>query len=86
MVKKGTDTQEVRFYVRNARKAIVYDTAAKAWAQGVPWEEALQLSENAMAASGVPPGKGKGSAKGKGNGKAKSRAKPRAKSKAKGHS
>ena len=69
--------RDVSFYVRSARKAIIIDAAARAWANGVPWEEALSITEKAMAAAGQGT-KGKG--KGKGIGKAK--AKPKAKSKA----
>lgn len=61
----------MRFYVRSARKQIIIDTAAAAWAQGVPWEEALEISEKAMEAAGASKaGRKKGSGKGA---KAKSR-------------
>ena len=76
LVKPGMN-KDVSFYVRSARKAIIIDAAARAWAHGVPWEEALNITEKAMAAAGQG-AKGKG--KGKGIGKAK--AKPKAKAKA----
>ena len=48
--------RDVAIYVRNAKKSIVIETAARAWALGVPWAEALKLSEEAMhkAGSGMP--------------------------------
>lgn len=75
--------QDVQFYVKSARKAIIIDTAAQAWARGVPWEEALRISEQAMSAAGTGRGKGKGRGKGVGKAKAKAAAvKAKAKAKA----
>lgn len=68
--------RDVAIYVRNAKKSIVIETASRAWALGVPWAEALQLSEEAMqkAGSGMPKAsKGKSKGKGKGHGKAVAR-------------
>ena len=63
--KKG-ETADMRFYVRSARKQIIIDTADRAWAEGVPWEEAFEISQKAMDASGVAKGKGKKKGVGKG--------------------
>ena len=77
MVKKTADNQEVRLYVRSAREAIVLNTAAQAWARGVPWEEALQISQRAMSVAGRTAGSGKGKGTGKGKAKPKAKAKGR---------
>ena len=77
MVKKTADNQEVRLYVRSAREAIVLNTAAQVWARGVPWEEALQISQRAMSVAGRTAGSGKGKGKGKGKAKPKAKAKGR---------
>ncbi|CAK9096397.1 FO synthase subunit 1, partial [Durusdinium trenchii] len=52
-LKQAGMKQDVQFYVKSARKAIIIDTAAQAWARGVPWEEALRISEQAMSAAGT---------------------------------
>ena len=77
MVKKSADNQEVRLYVRSAREAIVLNTAAQAWARGVPWEEALQISKKAMSVAGKATGSGKGKGRGKGKANPKAKAKGR---------
>lgn len=50
------------------RERCVFQAAAKIWVEGVPWEEAMDMSRKALAKSDPPP-KGKGKAKGKGKGK-----------------
>ncbi|CAK9078225.1 unnamed protein product [Durusdinium trenchii] len=57
-LKQAGMKQDVQFYVKSARKAIIIDTAAQAWARGVPWEEALRISEQAMSAAGTGRGLG----------------------------
>ena len=61
--------KDVKVYVARARASIVIDTAARAWALGVPWAEALKMSKTAMAKATnvLPPAlKRKGKGKGKG--------------------
>ena len=60
----------MKSYTRRAKVRIVHKAAASAWAQGVPWSEALDIATNALApVDGTPPrlrfGKGKGQGKGK---------------------
>ena len=67
----------VNSYTRRARVQIIHKAAAAAWAEGVPWAEALQIAEKAIksADAKVPAlkfsAKGRGKAKGAGKGKAK---------------
>jgi len=80
------DKKEVDIYVRNARRRIVHVAAARAWSLGVPWAEALAISERAVRAgnaAGVDPF-AKGHAKGKSKGKNKGKNKGKAKGKGKG--
>ena len=64
--------RDVAIYVRNAKQSIVFNTAARAWACGVPWAEALKISQQAMAKAGSgAPKASKGKAKGKGKGRGK---------------
>ncbi len=52
-------------YSKAAQSRVVLRAAAKSWANGVPWEEALRIAERAEeTVKGI---KGKG--KGKGNGR-----------------
>lgn len=57
-------------YLSRARKRVVHAAAARAWAFGVDYNEALSIAHKAVAAS-APANKGKG--KGKGQGKTKAR-------------
>ena len=56
---------------------MVQRAAAQAWAEGVPWAEALRIANRAIMSADdrVPPlkfpAKGRGKGKGKGKGKAK---------------
>ena len=62
--------KDVKVYVARARASIVIDTAARAWALGVPWAAALKMSKNAMAkATNVLPPAWKRKGKGKGKGR-----------------
>ena len=56
----------VRLYLNRARKRIVYAAAARAWACGVDYSEALSIAHKAVeASSSANNGKGKGKGKGK---------------------
>ena len=78
-MKATTGKREAELYIHRARRRVVHISAARAWSLGVPWAEALNLSERAVAAGdAVVPnvfsskgakGKGKGKAKGTGKGK-----------------
>ena len=73
-MKASKDKKEVDIYVKNARRRVVHVAAARAWSLGVPWSEALRISEAAVeAANPKPKGKGKGHAKGKSKEKGKGR-------------
>ena len=67
------DKKEVDIYIRNARRRIVHVAAARAWSIGVPWGEALQISQQAVEAGNAAGGDpfAKGHAKGKSKGKHK---------------
>ena len=39
---------QVRHYVGCARKRIALEAAARAWARGVPWAEAISICKNAV--------------------------------------
>ena len=66
---RGPSTQkDAQKYVQSARQRITLNAAATAWAQGVPWSEALNIAERAIAQAtpksrAIP--KGKAKAKGK---------------------
>lgn len=74
---RGKNQKEGRLYLIRAKRKIVYDAAARAWSLGVPWAEALKMSQRAVrAGNAVEPkpfakGRGKGKAKGRGKGKAR---------------
>ena len=60
-------------YVQRSRASIAVQAAAAAWRLGVPWTEAIKVSEDAVAAaglSGAPAIRRAGRGKGKGKGKA----------------
>lgn len=63
----------VESYTRRAKIKIVHKAAAQAWAEGVPWAEALQIADRAIksADASVPSAKGKGKGKTKGKRKGK---------------
>lgn len=42
-------------YVSRAQKAIVFQAAAQAWANGVPWAKALSFSEEALKQASAAP-------------------------------
>lgn len=68
---KCRDGKDTRGYVAKARRSIVLNAAARAWAHGVPWAEALTIAQRAIdaAGSGMPKGHAKGRGRGKGKGK-----------------
>lgn len=62
----SSNAKEVRLYLNRARKRIVYAAAARAWACGVDYSEALSIAHKAVeASSSANKGKGKGKGKGK---------------------
>lgn len=61
----------------------IYQAAAKVWAEGVPWPEALEICRAAIEKIS-PKGKGKGKAKGGRAAKGKAAPKAKGKGKAKG--
>lgn len=79
LLKAGKNKKEANIYIQNARRQITYDSAARAWALGVPWAEALGAARKAVAAGNsaakfhrLPFAKGKGkNAKGKAKGQGK---------------
>ena len=72
----------VKSYTKRAKVRIAHRAAAAAWAQGVPWGEALSLATSAMAAAdGAPPKLRLGKSKGKGRGGRKGNAKGKGRSK-----
>ena len=65
-------------YLKGARARLTLQAAASAWAAGVPWAEALDISQNAIARASPKPKplpkanarpKAKGKAKGSGKGR-----------------
>ena len=65
--------KELRDYAGRAKEAVVYRAAAAAWAEGVPFAEALDITSKALqnAELRVAKGGGKNTAgRGKGRGKA----------------
>ena len=75
-LERASGKKEMMIYIRNVRKRIVHQAAAKAWVLGVPWAEALSMAQRAVdAGDAVAPnpfnrkGKGKGRGKGKGKGR-----------------
>ena len=64
-------TAVVKSYTKRAKIKIVHKAAAQAWAQGVPWAEALQIADKAMASANGSAPPLKFSAKGRGRGKGK---------------
>eukprot|EP00435_Cladocopium_sp_Y103_P071755 s659_g38.t1 len=83
MVKANKGKDQVNIYLQNARRRIVHVAAARAWSLGVPWAQALRISEEAVAAgnaSAPVPGafdRRRGPAKGKSKGKGKNKGKGR---------
>ena len=67
------DAKVVASYVNRARVKITHQAAAKAWAHGVPWAEALKVATKAVAAGNAatkkPLATKKRGGKGKGKGK-----------------
>ena len=59
-------------YTKRAKVQIVHKAAAAAWAEGVPWAEALAIAEKAISSVRDEcdmPVKGRGRGKGKGKGR-----------------
>lgn len=44
----GNDRKNVALYIKNGRRALTLQSAATAWACGVPWAEALDISQRAI--------------------------------------
>lgn len=65
-----------RQQARNYKNAEVFQSAAKLWVEGVPWDTALNLSQQALNKASLTSQGRKG--KGKGRGKAKPAAKAKA--------
>ena len=67
------DAKVVASYVKRARVEMIHQAAAKAWAHGVPWAEALTVATKAVAAGKAaakkPLATKKRGGKGKGKGK-----------------
>ena len=66
-------------YTKKAKTKIVHQAAATAWAEGVPWAEALQIAEKAISAADATVSSLKFSAKGRGKGKGKAKGKAKGK-------
>ena len=62
--RKGTK-KKVAVYRQKAAWRSVLQMAAKSWADGVPWEEALRIAQQVSARLAKAKGKGKGSGKGR---------------------
>ena len=65
-----------RDYTRRAKEDIVYRAAAEAWAEGVPWAEAMEIASRALAdrpAAGAPAARAKGRGTGRGKGRGRGR-------------
>lgn len=45
---KSNEKNQAKVYVKAAKRSIVYEAAATAWDNGVPWAESLELSEKAV--------------------------------------
>lgn len=79
MVGPNKDDRElVANYVERAKHSLVFQAAAQAWAQGVPWAQALRVATRAFAAGDAvekaPLARQKGNGKGKGKALAKGKA------------
>ncbi|CAK9073043.1 Uncharacterized protein SCF082_LOCUS35839 [Durusdinium trenchii] len=68
LVKNRDATKANKAYLTKARRAVVLTAAARAWAHGVPWAEALRISQKAVDAAGsaMPKARAKGKGRGKG--------------------
>lgn len=87
---RGKDAKKhARAYIRNSRDLLVLRSAARAWAEGVPWATALDISERAIDAAAATAGVQKlplkdalkrARAKAKAKPKPKANPKPKAKS------
>lgn len=55
LARGADDARLARKYVDRAKKAIIYDAASTAWSKGVPWAEALQICETAVAKASAKP-------------------------------
>lgn len=76
MVRGRDDRKNAQKYAEKAKKAIVYQAAAAAWAAGVPFAEALDTAEKAVqraSPKAKPLPKAKGVAKSKAKAKARAR-------------
>ena len=49
------DRRNAKQYLARAQRAITLESAATAWAQGVPWTDALQIAERAIAKASPKP-------------------------------
>lgn len=60
-------TKSLKQYQRRG----IFQVAARMWGDGVPWDEARAIAENAFISEAPTKGKGKPKGKGKGRGKAR---------------
>jgi len=58
----GGQRKDIVVYRQGAEQRVVFSTAAKAWARGVPWEDALRIAKDVSKKTKA----GKGKAGGKG--------------------
>ena len=54
--------KDIVVYRQRAEQRVMFSMAAKAWARGVPWEEALKIAKDVSKKTKA--GKGKGGGKG----------------------
>ena len=69
MVRQTANNKDVRVYIQRAKRRVVHAAAARAWACGVGYEEALSIASKAVEAGRAavaPKGGGKGRGKGRG--------------------
>lgn len=84
LARGGGDAKLARDYAARAKRTLIFETAATAWGQGVPWAEALATANKVMeianpAPKAVPKGKAAAKAAGvvpKRKAKAKAKAQP----------
>ena len=56
-------------YTRKAKSKLVLEAAAKSWANGVPWDDALRIARNMAARVDAHRQGSKGKGKGRGKGR-----------------
>ena len=53
-LKRYNKKKDAREFTSRAVRSIVLESAARAWAHGVPWAEALQISETVVGSQETP--------------------------------